>query len=256
MNHMSISLGARVLIHCSQGCIEPKPEGGGFEFSSEFPADNAVYIRHATKSFRLVQESGYTHFVAAGSHTQAKSPDLSEGESVVQCLPRSFLAHMRRRILIDWRSLDSVENVYLSLMAVRKALGLVPISAVGVSVCWAIKQRRFELTAAALGIKPFQFHGFARNADAANPEALLKGEERQVTEMVESGDHLLLGKKWEEKRRSRYHLSAYERRLAARRREFPRFFAALDALRENPGDHAGATRVRKAFRDEVLQPRR
>jgi len=70
------------------------------------------------------------------------------------------------------------------------------------------------LTAAALGIKPFQFT-VSRGMRMRLIRSPVKGEERQVTEMVESGDHLLLGKKWEEKRRSRYHLSAYQRRLAA-----------------------------------------
>jgi len=252
---MSISPGARVLIHCSQGCIRPKSEGG-FEFLSEYPADNAVHIRHATKSYRIVKEGGYTHFVAAGSHTQSGAPDLSEGESVVQCLPQRFRAEMGRRVLVDWRSLDSPENVYLALMAARKTLGLVPITAVGVSVCWPVKQRRFELAASALGIKQFHFHGFARNTDAADSARLLKGEEQQLAEMIETGDHLLLGQKWDQKRRVRYHLPTYERRLLTRRREYPRFFAALESFRGCSCDPADIARLRRAFRDEVLEPRR
>src|SRR5205823_681259 len=115
-------------------------------------------------------------------------------------LPKRFVRDMGPRLVVDSSSLDSEENLWLSLLEVRRRLVAVPITAVGVVTCWPVKRRRFELAASALGIDAFHFHAFASNEDAADSRRLVEGEQGQLAEILATRDYLLLGPKWEEKR--------------------------------------------------------
>ena len=76
----------------------------------------------------------------------------------------------------------------------------------------------------------FYFSAYTDHSKANASELARLGEQKQYDQLVASGDFLLLGSDWEDKRRKRYRGPNYPLRTAQYRHRFPAVFAALDSL--------------------------
>jgi hypothetical protein len=241
-----------VLIACGQGTYE------NGSFHCEFP-DRDVYLSHALNVRHVVSEYRYNFVVCSGGFTQAATPHLSEA--------RSFQAIWQDTgtrpdipegdIIFDEHSLDSAENVYVSLMLARRHLGAdLPIRRVGVSAAWKFKKHRFTSLARELGIDDcFYFHGYADARAADAPDAASHGESGQMAEISEKEDFLLLGRKWAEKRRTRYRGRCVDGRFGELPKAFPGFFSALEAIARDGSTDARRKDLRRTFAQEIMQCR-
>jgi len=201
-------------------------------YYTEFP-DRDLAIQHCAGTKRIVDENFFTHVVFSGGFTQAQTPELSEAKSFLNMWTETQTKPIAS-IFYDEVALDSAENVIFGLMALRLAEPKAKIRRIGFYSLWQFKKQRMNSLAKALGIEnQFYFYFFAL-AELANAGRLAQeGEEKQLASMAATGDYLLRGKEWEEKRRNRYKGDdPYDTRDKKLRERFEKVFDALDGLQK------------------------
>ncbi len=202
----SISL----LLVCLQGVYKKG------RFLCEYPADNGVHLSHLLGIAELAKKFRNSHVVLSGGPTQPRAPGISESTSAKGFLEqKDSLPCPRGSLLVDESALDTAQNIVMGLATLRLAVGWqLPIREVVVSICWGPKRRRVDAVTSLLGISD-RVHVVPHDWDgslAFSPDALRAGEAKFVEESED--DVLLLGPKWEAKRRQRWHGSgSYESRL-------------------------------------------
>jgi hypothetical protein len=216
----------------------------------------------------IIDQYNYTHVVCCGGFTRPETPALSEAESFLnvwddtRSWPKGESRGNHPSVFLDDLSLDSAENVYLGLMAAReglkeRGLGNIPIRRIGVSAAWKFKKKRFNCLARELGIIDcFYFEGLAWADEAEAGEAALQGEMKQMKEMAEVGDYLLISAALgTSKRKRRYQGPNYDDRLNMAEQQFPKFICALkDLWSHGPQDESRKGQFVQAFWDEVVDP--
>jgi len=240
---------ADVLIVCGQGTWH---DGN---FYTQFP-DRDVYLKHLLTVGQIVKEFGYTHVVCSGGFTQPRTPHLSEAKSMQMFWSETNTALLPAdRIFLDELALDSAENVYLGLATARANLGKTPIRRVGVYAAWKFKKARFNALASALGILDrLYFHGLATAQDAQAGERAAREEDVQSQKLSATNDLLMLADEWERKRQARLQSKDYAHRLDKARKQFPLFFTALDAIKQNGLRDDTRQTLHHAFAQEIVLP--
>jgi hypothetical protein len=242
-----------VLIVCGQGTYEDGM------FYTEYP-DRDVYFRHAITVTEIVSQYRYTHIVCSGGYTQRMTPSLSEARSFLNVwADTDSKPDIKKSFFLDEISLDSAENVYLSLMAARKELKPIErIRRIGLFAAWKFKKDRFTALARELGIEQrFYFHGLANADEAIAGAQALQGELDQMRSIRSSNDHLLLSEKWENKRLNRYSKPdppKYEGRLLTLRNRFGMVFEIIDRIRDNGATQELREEFQTTFLKEIIKP--
>lgn len=219
----------------------------------EYP-DNGAYEEFLFAIGEAVSKFRYSHLVLSGGYTQPEAPAITEADGILSFFEKynAWPRLDRKRIFLDRIALDLPGHLTFGLMAAREGSGPTQIGRVGFACLWRFKQRRINIAARILGIhRQFYFYGFAaaERADAGRAEA----EASFLDRIMRGSEQLLMHKQAEQKRRSRYQGPEYERRLEARRNQFPAFFAAADRARINSIDDAHE-QLQRAFRKEVMAP--
>lgn len=240
---------ADVLIVCGQGTYED----GCFYGES---ADRDVYLGHAVQVQELVERFRYSHVVLSGGYTQARTPHLSEAESLLGIWDDADSNPAPdSRLMLDIHALDSAENIFMGLIAARSQLGRIPIRRIGVSCAWRFEKARFTHVAAALGIADrFYFHGHAGAEVALFGDEAVAREQAFLAEVGETGDVLLLDEAWERRRFARYHGGDYLERLSDLVPLFPAFFQALLDVRVWGMEPRLVVALQQSFQDEIVKP--
>lgn len=244
-----------VLIVCGQGVY--LRECG--DFLTDHPADKEIYLEHALSVPSRARAVRATLVILSGGPTKRGAPGRTEGEGMRDLL-EDFRTSFELECSPERCALDTGENVILGLLQARMLMPRdVAIGQIWLSSAWRFKKERIALTAQALGIpNRMYFSGFA-SEPAAGAKAVA-GERDVVEYMKASGDALLLGRAFDEKRRRRYAGDvAYESRLADVRAAFPSVFEELDVLKENANarnslDQTDFAPLQTAIRHEVLNP--
>jgi hypothetical protein len=162
--------------------------------------------------------------------------------------------------LAETSALDSGENLILSGCQVRRHNRLETLGLLWIWGAFEMKRARFELGFRALGIAEQAVYRWHSNSPAAGAAAIA-GEERLTRDIEKSGDYLLLGPRFEEKRRRRYAGTLpFANRLDPLRDAFPAVFGALDELRaciQRQGriEMKDYSPLQQAYRSEVLKPK-
>jgi hypothetical protein len=228
-------------------------------FLTEFPADKETYVEPGLNAPMRARAVGAKLVVASGGPTNRGAEGRTEGEGM-----RHLLEDFRTAFALDCcaetRALDSAENLLFGLIQARLLLEPdVAIGQIWVWSAWRFKRERFSITARALGVgEQLYFSAFA-SEPAAGPKALA-GERDVVDYMKVSGDTLLLGQAFDDKRQRRYAGRVpYESRLGDLPKSFPGVFEAVVDLKErlqarNGLDASDFVALQCAIRDEVLRP--
>lgn len=231
--------------------------GQGIWFHGRFFAefkDLVVYLDHLKTAWRIAQKYRYTHVVLSGGYTQAQVPHVSEAGGMLSLLRElQIVPDDPTRIILDHHAYDSAENVIMGLIAAQLQFGGIPIRRIGISNSWLGKKKRFSLLAKELGIEDrLFFHGYAPWNRALDPDGAQRGEAHQCT-LVENDPLMLQPDPWEKKRRMRYHgPTAFEHRFDQFAPHFPKFFAALNNLRDSGRTPDNVMALRQSFAQEIL----
>jgi hypothetical protein len=218
-----------LLIVCCQGTYHHG------RYYSQFP-NREVFTGHLLQTGSLIDQFRYTYIICSGGVTSDRPGGLSESRSTLDLWHQTG-TRPAIPVSLEEAALDSMENLLLGLARARLDLGSAPMGRIAISSAWKFKKERFLMAAEALGVSDrFYFHGYAPASEALFPEEAQSGEIKQVTQMRNEDDPLLLGKSWEEKRKKRYKGSSYETRQDEYRSAFPGLFILLDSLVQKPHD--------------------
>jgi hypothetical protein len=147
-----------------------------------FPGEDAYYALHVEVAIRLLKEHGYERLSLSGGRTRPKLEKETQGVSEAEgmkafALEMGLIAATDDRIILETLARDSMENVFLSMLAFHHNTQRWP-ARVGI-VSWSSKGLRFHLIAAGMGLGgKIAFHGVGDYPTQADLERACAAEAR------------------------------------------------------------------------------